>query len=618
MNLIPNTDGSSKRVCLGIMILLGLALGTPGFIFGQEEVSPLQVTITNPKELVVDQPAKFFIHVLNTDTRATSDRMELVIAYGTLASADVRFAGRFVQESSALEVVEEIKGSEFGPEIPLIRRPSIPQANPTNSVRETRITVPSLAPKGSRTVPVTLTPRRTGEFRLAVTAGNQIFSSTGVMAKFDPNCSVKDLLPTAFGGCLTPRLPKTLAEVPEIGLEAPLSQTVNADEAFEHVAHMMDKVNFSNAKTRDAFAAALLEKRDDIRGIPMAMGEGCRLKPERAANFINELSQLRAAMAQSPKGQGLINRMPHPNNRNNSPENSEKLTSARIAAMMQVLGPESVQLRKEMIRFLSAVPSTEAAEGLAKLAVFSEEEEVRTAAIDALKTRKDQDYAVILVSGLSYPWPAVAQNASAAIVKLNRKDLMPHLVDTLERPDPRAPQTENGKRVVREMVKINHLRNCMLCHPPASRDQNQGFTDDIADDARAVPVTPLLAQVPIPNQPLPVSPGNGGGYGEFSVPDTRIRFDVTYLRQDFSVMLNVEDHQPWPQAQRFDFIVRTRAVTEKDAQTYRNLLRPAAAGDLSPYQRAAVAALRQMTGQDATTVPAWRQIIKQSKAAGKI
>jgi hypothetical protein len=490
-----------------------------------------------------------------------------------------------------------------GPATSRIRRPFIPQENPANAVREIKITVPSLAPKQSRTVAVTLTPRRIGEFRLAITVGNQIFSNAGGVAKFDPNRAIKDLLPAAFGDSLTPRLPKTLAEAPEIGLEARLSQTLKDDEAFEHVAHMMDKVNFANTKTQDAFAAALLEKRADIHGIPMAMGDGCRLKPERANNFLGELRQLREAMA---RGSGL---RAHPGSLN------EKLSSARIAAMMQVLGPESVQMRLEMIKFLSAAISAEATESLAKLAVFSEEEQVRTAAIDALKTRKGQDYIAILVRGLSYPWPAVAQNASDAIVKLNRKDLLPQLVDTLERPDPRAPQTHNGKHVVCEMVKINHMRNCMLCHPAGnSSDQNTAIIDDV----KTVRVEPLLAQVPIPNQPLPSSPGNGGSpYGQPSVPDIVVRFDITYLRQDFSVMLNVEDHQPWPQSQRFDFIVRTREITKMDAQTYRDLLRRAAAGDLSPYQRAAVAALREMTGRDAKTASEWRQIIDQLKTERK-
>ncbi len=46
--------------------------------------------------------------------------------------------------------------------------------------------------------------------------------------------------------------------------------------------------------------------------------------------------------------------------------------------------------------------------------------------------------------------------------------------------------------------------------------------------------------------------------------------------------------------QRFDFLVRLREVTEKEAQAYRDLLRPTKADELSPYQRVAVDSLRQL------------------------
>ncbi len=579
--------------------------------------SPLSVSVTSPKDCFADRPAMFLIHVHNTGAQATKDNMELVVSYGTMNNAGVNIQQNFGGPGFG--------GREFGG-----RGRGLVVANPTNPVREAKINIPSLGPNESRTVPVTLTAHRIGDFRLAIAADSQMIGSAGVNAKFDPNATVHSLLPATFGS-LAPRLPKSLADVPEVGLEDRVSKTMKADEAFEQIAHMMDKVNHANAKKVDAFVAALLEKRPDMNGMPMAMGDSCRLTPERANHFISELGQLRNAMAQSPGGNGLITRMANPGavgaqfspDGKQVPVNAEKATSARIGAMMQVLGPESVTMRQELIKFLAAVSTTESTQALAKLAIFSEEEQVRQSAIDALKNCKQKDYTDVLVNGLNYPWPAVAQNASDAIVKLKRNDLMPQLVNMLERPDPRAPVTEEcceGKQVVREVVKINHLRNCMLCHPPRSNDQNvPGIAPATFTDVEEVQVlgrfnTPLLAQVPIPNQPLPVSPGNGGGYGQFSVPDTLIRFDVTYLRQDFSVMLPVVDHQPWPQTQRFDFLVRTREITDQEAKAYRDLLRQASAGDLTPYQRAAVAALRSMTGRDAEpTAPAWRKILEQVK-----
>ena len=77
--------------------------------------------------------------------------------------------------------------------------------------------------------------------------------------------------------------------------------------------------------------------------------------------------------------------------------------------------------------------------------------------------------------------------------------------------------------------------------------------------------------------------------------------------------LPVAKVNPWPEVQRFDFLVRTREVSEKEAQVLRELLRPVE-GDLSPYQRAAVASLRQLTGQDAEpNAAAWRRVLERDK-----
>jgi hypothetical protein len=68
---------------------------------------------------------------------------------------------------------------------------------------------------------------------------------------------------------------------------------------------------------------------------------------------------------------------------------------------------------------------------------------------------------------------------------------------------------------------------------------------------------------------------------------------VTYLRQDFSLMLPVSDAQPWPEMQRFDFLTRARALTAKEAQAFREKLQPPE-GSESPYHRFARAALREL------------------------
>jgi hypothetical protein len=86
---------------------------------------------------------------------------------------------------------------------------------------------------------------------------------------------------------------------------------------------------------------------------------------------------------------------------------------------------------------------------------------------------------------------------------------------------------------------------------------------------------------------------------------------VTYLRQDFSVLEPVADANPWPEMQRFDFLVRTRTLTDDEAAAYREKLDVREAGRPSPYQRAALMALRELTGKD--TEPsgdAWRRLLE--------
>jgi hypothetical protein len=365
---------------------------------------------------------------------------------------------------------------------------------------------------------------------------------------------------------------------------------------------------------------ALVDNRSDVRGLPFSMGDACRLPAERGQQFLGELNTLRAAMANPAQMASLL---PNPTAQ---PANDAAL-QARIAAITQVVWPEGAKLGQQMVKYLASLSHADATKALAKLALFSEDAEVRSDAVGALAVRRDKDWDDILLGGLNYPWPAVAQRAADAIVTLKRTDLLPQLAEILDRPDPRAPQVQetDGKKVtvVRELVRINHLRNCLLCHSPASPAAAQNAVPD--DDPRALgevdakrlpaAASTTTAPVPIPGQEVP-TPSPSGGYGRFAIPDTQIAFDVTYLRQDFSVKLSVADAKPWPETQRFDFLVRTREVTEEEAQAYRELLQPAKGEKFSPYQTAALASLRKLTGKDTEpTTSAWRRLLAENRTA---
>ena len=167
----------------------------------------------------------------------------------------------------------------------------------------------------------------------------------------------------------------------------------------------------------------------------------------------------------------------------------------------------------------------------------------------------------------------------------------------LDEPDPRGPRTTqmegNEVTVASEVVRVNHRQNCLLCHAPIERNR--------------VPEGTLVAEVPVPSESGPTP---GEGYGSNPENNILVRIDVTYLRQDFSMKLAVADADPWPEMQRYDFLVRTRAVTDLEADKYRELLQPSPEA-VSPYRRAALSALRELTGLDAEpTATAWRKLTR--------
>ncbi len=470
--------------------------------------------------------------------------------------------------------------------------------------------------------------------------------------KIDPNTPVKDLLPVApkVAPVTGPVLADDLKKVPEIDFAAPNEKR----EPTAAAAHQIAKINHMNAKKTDAFMAALLEARPELGGMPFAMGDDCRTSGDRLKHFTQAAQLVRAALSSGApqpippnaapvirtSNSGQAGGVPQPAQQLrtqlfvtgiNAPVNSieqiafvpamqpfwkqfndlcdqedantrrdkataEHVTVARVAALTQMLAVESPEMRLGLVKHLAGVPHVEATKALARMAIYSAEADIRDAAITALKVRREKDYTDVLVTGLKYPWPAVAKRAAEAITKLERTDLLPQLLAMLEATDPRLPATKDvsGKKVtaVREMVKMNHHRNCLMCHAP----NGSGTPNPNA----------LSAEVAVQGQPLPLP---SEGYRQ-STPELMVRLDVTYLRQDFSVAMQVKDAHPWPEEQRFDFFVRERTLTDAEATAYREQLSPKEPGVLSPYHKAAVTALRELTGKDAApTAEAWRKLL---------
>jgi hypothetical protein len=284
-----------------------------------------------------------------------------------------------------------------------------------------------------------------------------------------------------------------------------------------------------------------------------------------------------------------------------------------VAALTQMLPVESAELQLSLVGKLeqfdnSAADRKAVTLALARLAVFSQESAIRQAAIHKLKKRDSRAANSVLLQGLRYPWPSIARNAAETIVQLQRKDLVPELIKVLDEPDPRAPEFVDVKGtkvpVVRELVRINHLRNCLLCHPPLMSpdraeeklsDRRKVSVEGRRNNVDVLSINEVAGTIPPPGHELSsASAEQGGGYGA-SIRELQIRADVTYLRQDFSLVQRVPQAGPWPEMQRFDFLVRTRVLNLEEA----NAIRGSLAGQDSPFVATALNALRRLTGQDA-------------------
>jgi hypothetical protein len=386
-----------------------------------------------------------------------------------------------------------------------------------------------------------------------------------------------------------------LACVPEVALEALLRSTErrNQQKITHTIASKLD------ARQQDGFVMALRKERFDLAGLPFRLGNTGRISNKRCIGLSDAADRVREAC--SERGQLAELRRTYRLHYTSDDEEQSESSAVRqeywAAALNQVLCVQREQSQEHRANLLAGIPLDSASRELSRLAVFSEDEDARTAAIEALAVRSRRDATEVLVEALRYPWLAVAQNAADAIVKLKRTDLLPQLVEVLDRPDPRVPgkETFNGResQVVRELVRINHFRNCLLCHATGGQGE-KGYS----------------AEVPLLFETLSLSTNGYSSRREEERSHLFVRFDVTYLRQDFSILLPVKDNDPGPRKQRFDFLVRKRVLSDSEANDLSKRLTPRE-GELSPYHRAALKALRELTGRDAgTKADDWRKLLK--------
>src|SRR5262249_17665458 len=144
----------------------------------------------------------------------------------------------------------------------------------------------------------------------------------------------------------------------------------------------------------------------------------------------------------------------------------------RVAGpLLQMLQVEDVSIRQLLVKTLRKKKGQESTRALAHLAVFDLAPAVRRSALKALATHKASEARPVFLHALRHPWTVAAEHAALALVALNDTKAVPDL-KRLQR-QPRNPTR------LRELVKVNHLRNCLLCHPAATDIEGARFATAI-------------------------------------------------------------------------------------------------------------------------------------------
>ncbi len=356
----------------------------------------------------------------------------------------------------------------------------------------------------------------------------------------------------------------------------------------------------------------LVQVRPDLSSLPLRGGAAIKLSPKASGNL----------QVLGPKLHAYLDRAapPGPDGRRTAPaalaealraerrgKRPEWLRPEAVPALVQILMHEDPPVRELLVQLLAEIPGPAATTALAQRAVFDLNPAVRERAVEALKARPAAGYRPVLLKALRYPWAPPADHAAEALVALGDREAVPALVTMLKEPAPAGPQALPSKRlVVREVVGVKHVRNCVLCHPPAASAGDPNLGED-----------PFLTQ----------GAGQGGGGGGWGNAAQRaanqataqargrssllVRSDIAFLRQDFSVQQPVAlppalAGKVPAQRLRIDYTVRTRPLSRKEAERLKGLFD----GQTTwPQREALLFALRELTGRDAgPTTEAWQRL----------
>ena len=368
----------------------------------------------------------------------------------------------------------------------------------------------------------------------------------------------------------------------------------------------------ANASEHEPFEPLInhLFERDDLLALPLTMDDQCRVSDEetlaiKAAS--NTLGRLLSEASSGPLG-AILRNSSNAGLRSRKIKERQQLALLSLQSQLGATTPESqsqflkttdqilqVQHRQDRLEFVNLLKDNDnnstATNLLAKRVKYDLSADVRMAATNALAEFPRDQYRTELLAGLKYPWHIVAQHSAEALVRLDDKEAIPELVEMLDLPHPNAPvEIKQNEYVQPTLVAINHMRNCLLCHAPSQS------TKDI-----------VTGTVPNWEQRIPVQ-----SYANRSTEFISVRADITYLKQDFSVIQPIANHGLWPDTQRFDYVVQQTPL--KRSKANQTMKRIAKTKNLN--REAIVFALQKLTNQspEDNSAESWKAILEKQNA----
>ena len=325
--------------------------------------------------------------------------------------------------------------------------------------------------------------------------------------------------------------------------------------------------------------AVVARKREDLASLPFRYGTEATLSREQALALDAYSKRLRVEIQRCIPA-GRTDPRPDPDKLfqallagDESLFRDAKWARAEaVPCIQQMLQAENREVRRVAVELLRGISDRAATEALVQWAVFDLDAGHRAAAVDCLRTRNRGEVAAKLVAQLRHPWPRAAEHAAEALVALGCIEAVPGLIARLESPDPTAilavALPDFNERFRQEMVRVNHAKNCVMCHVPSPVETDL-----------------VRGAIPDPSRPLPgaTTPSYYSSGGSF------VSASTTYLKQDFSAVLKVAAPGQWSEHQRFDFLVTTRPAKsdEQDSSQMR-----------AQYEAAILFALRELTDRD--------------------